>query len=582
MIRRVEYQVSVDGADAAESGFDGVARAEDRAADSAKRLDSAISGASSAAKGAAASVPRLGDALERVTGPTGKALQVFNDVGDAFRLLTAGLAGGALFGGLQDIAEAMGTLADKAGLTAMRVDALARSGGTLSADLVARKLEVSNLADAMERYAKSLGVASAAQLTFREQQAALRDIASGRVKTLEGEQKAAEKAEEAIVRARAELQKLADRPDLLVGEITRAGGEAQYKAILERRVADAQAAADAADRAQRGLLGREGANPWVEGVKEFGRSLVTRTKLAVDETAWGLRNQFATYQALLSERYRAATAVDAARSARAPGGARGDGRAAAEPTVTDDEVYSLIYGGREGPRGYGISANMGLMSESNMPGPRSTQVEEGLQAMRESALQTRDAFAEMRGGFSDMWSGMIESSANAAGIVSQTVSTLTGAVGGMMTNMIISGEAGAKGIAKAAGNALAGISAQAYGYAVLLTALAGAAALSGPVLGWVSPGLASAAGIMAAAGTGLAVTARMLGADKLGASSSARSAASGGGGGGYGAATATNPYGGQGQQGTTVQVFIDSEQVAHSVRTRERRMALAGGIMGGA
>lgn len=262
--------------------------------------------------------------------------------------------------------------------------------------------------------------------------------------------------------------------------------------------------------------------------------------------------------------------------------ARASARDREAPAVTDDEVYSLIYGGRGGFPGYGMPASMGPTGESNIAGPRSVQVEEGLRAMRESAEQTRDAFRELGGGFSDMWTGMVESATNAAGMVSQAVGTLTTAVGGMMTNMIISGEAGAKGLAKAAGNALAGISAQAYGYSVLLAALAAAAALSGPILGWQAGGLASAAGVMAAAGTGLAVTARLLGADKLGASSSARSAASGGGGGGYGAATATNPYGGQGQQGTTVQVFIDSEQVAHSVRTRERRMALAGGIMGGA
>ncbi len=267
----------------------------------------------------------------------------------------------------------------------------------------------------------------------------------------------------------------------------------------------------------------------------------------------------------------------ASRTAEAAKTARAEPK---EREVSDDEVYSLIYGGRAGPKYVQPTPSM-EPNLSNIPGGASVQVAEGMRQIQTEAVKTRDIMAEMWAGTKDAFGGMAESAMNVGGIVVQALSTMTGAVGSMMTNIIISGEAGAKGVAKAAGNALAGISAQAFGYSVLLGALAAAAQLTGPILGFAAPGLASAAGVMAAAGGGLAVTARLLGADKLGGGAAGRGGA-GASPGGYGAATATNPYGGPGQQGTTVQVYIDGEQVTRAVRVREQRMALSGGIMGGA
>jgi hypothetical protein len=267
----------------------------------------------------------------------------------------------------------------------------------------------------------------------------------------------------------------------------------------------------------------------------------------------------------------------ASRTAEAAKAARAEPK---EREVSDDEVYSLIYGGRAGPKYVQPTPSM-EPNLSNIPGVASVQVAEGLRQMQTEAAKTRDIMSEMWTGTKDAFGGMAESAMNVGGIVVQALSTMTGAVGSMMTNIIISGEAGAKGVAKAAGNALAGISAQAFGYSVLLGALAAAAQLTGPILGFAAPGLASAAGVMAAAGGGLAVTARLLGADKLGGGAAGRGGA-GTSPGGYGAATATNPYGGPGQQRTTVQVYIDGEQVTRAVRVREQRMALSGGIMGGA
>jgi hypothetical protein len=96
-IMRQEVRIDVDGAAKAEKELKGVSAANDRIASSAKAAS--VGGLKS-----------LEGALEHVTAPAGKALRVLNDVGDVFRLLGAGLAGGALFGGLQDIAESLNVM----------------------------------------------------------------------------------------------------------------------------------------------------------------------------------------------------------------------------------------------------------------------------------------------------------------------------------------------------------------------------------------------------------------------------------------------------------------------------------------
>ncbi len=190
-----------------------------------------------------------------------------------------------------------------------------------------------------------------------------------------------------------------------------------------------------------------------------------------------------------------------------------------------------------------------------------------------------DAMAQMGDSFTGTFDRMATGATDAAGIMVQAIGTITTALGSMMTNLIISGDAGAKGLKKMAGNALAGVSAQAFGFAVFLEAAALAAALSGPILGWSAPGLATAGAVMAGAGAALGVTARMLGADQIGA---AKGGAKGGGGGGAPASAAgTNPFGGTGNQQTQVVVYIGSEVVTRGVQTETRRTALRGGITEG-
>ena len=582
MIRRVEYEVTVDGATATAKGFDAVADAEDRATKSAQALSAGLDRVETAQASVASSAPRIGASFDSVRDNVGKTLTVFNDLGDVFRLFAAGLAGGALFGGLQDIAEVVSLLGDRMGLTAMRVDALASAHRTLSAELVARKFEVESLGNALDQYAKSLGLASAAQLTFRERQEALRQTAAGNITTMEIQDRAAEKANEALVTARQRLDEYLRDRTRFIGEITRAGGEREFEAALRGRITSLESELAGINRRQLGLLGRPGADPFMEAAKAYGQGLVSRMKAGVQAVSASLSEQYQRFSQVWSDVQ--------GRASGATGGAGGGARPA--PSLAD--VVGGIAGAPSPRRSMESEALAGIDRELSAGAVAVEQTDvvlvglqqhammagHAMQTVQDEAAKTRDIMAEMWTGTSDAFAGMAESAMNVGGIVVQALSTMTGAVGSMMTNIIISGEAGAKGVAKAAGNALAGISAQAFGYSVLLGALAAAATLAGPILGLQAGGFAAAAGVMAAAGGGLAVTARLLGADKLGGGRGA-GAAGGVSPGGYGAATATNPYGNRGQQGTTVQVYIDGEQVTRAVRVREQRMALSGGIMGG-
>ena len=101
-----------------------------------------------------------------------------------------------------------------------------------------------------------------------------------------------------------------------------------------------------------------------------------------------------------------------------------------------------------------------------------------MQGLQTEAVATANAMDMLAGSFDGAFGRMVDSATGAGGLLMQALSVITGAVGSMMTNIIISGNAGSKGVAKAAGNALAGLSAQAFGYGVLLEGLALAAALA--------------------------------------------------------------------------------------------------------
>lgn len=203
-----------------------------------------------------------------------------------------------------------------------------------------------------------------------------------------------------------------------------------------------------------------------------------------------------------------------------------------------------------------------------------------MQGVQSEAATTANAMDMLAGSFDGAFARMVGSATDAGGMLTQALSVITGAVGSMMTNLIISGNAGSKGVAKAAGNALAGISAQAFGYGVLLEGLA-AASLLVPILGFSAPSLAAAGAVMFGVGAALGVTARALGADKLGAGGkSSAGASAGGGGGGGSAAVGTGGGGGRGEAPVYVSVQIGEEPVAAIMRRSNEREARRGGMNG--
>lgn len=163
-------------------------------------------------------------------------------------------------------------------------------------------------------------------------------------------------------------------------------------------------------------------------------------------------------------------------------------------------------------------------------------------------------------------------------MVTDSVGQLTGQLGIAMTNMFLAGESSQKSAKRIAGEMTAGLSAQAFSYAVLFGAMAVAFALMPPPFDVYAVPAGIGAGVMAGAGAALAVTARALGAEpvggaaKKGSSSAGKSSGSG--------TSLSSPY--KPDVGETkVTVIIGGEVVTRGVKTETRRQNLRGGITEG-
>ena len=150
------------------------------------------------------------------------------------------------------------------------------------------------------------------------------------------------------------------------------------------------------------------------------------------------------------------------------------------------------------------------------------------------------------------------------------------AAGQALATLVIDGDKAGVSFAKLAGQVAAGLSAQAFGYAVFLGALGVAAALTGPVLGYTAPGLFQAAGVMAGTGLLLAGTARALGASTVGSSSSA--ASSGASGGGAQDRVSSFSAGGGGAAPVNVTVVLGVDEVSNVLVRQSQREARAGSL----
>lgn len=444
------------------TGVKVVAEGADEATAALRRFSAAEEQVGKAGASAGVGFAKLNTVLEGVTSPAGKALQVFNDLGDVFKLTAAGLAGGALFGGLQDIADAY-----------KQIDAAVRelmsgvdlSMGTTGAEALRRHKEAAKeTADAERELTKAIQERYAAQ-----EQGAV-DVTQRMLSAI-----GPGATDEAIRDALSLGTRLTEARQGLtqaLQDAARKGGLGVTDADLAR-VRDYQERVEAAERAVRGMT-QVGA-PVRAGSTSGGAAPTPEPidRRGMEASVLGGLSQNITNVEAEGAAERAAYIADAERQL-------------ADARSAENAYYEMT----------------------------AAHVRE----LRGEAEPLRDAFAELGDSFDGFWGRLISSSLDGAGMVAQAINTMTTALGSMVTNIIISGEAGAKGIAKAAGNALAGLSAQAFGYGIMLELLALAAAIPGvgPILGFGAAGLATAGAAMLAGGATLAVMARGLGADKIG------------------------------------------------------------------
>jgi hypothetical protein len=150
------------------------------------------------------------------------------------------------------------------------------------------------------------------------------------------------------------------------------------------------------------------------------------------------------------------------------------------------------------------------------------------------------------------------------------------AAGQALATLVIDGDKAGVSFKKLAGQVAAGLSAQAFGYAVFLSALGVAAALTGPVLGYTAPGLFQGAAVMAGTGLLLASTARALGASTVSSSGGAASA----GGSASGAQDRVSSFsaGGGGAQPVAVTVVLGVDEVSNVLVRQSQREARSGSL----
>jgi len=151
------------------------------------------------------------------------------------------------------------------------------------------------------------------------------------------------------------------------------------------------------------------------------------------------------------------------------------------------------------------------------------------------------------------------------------------AAGQALASLVIDGDKAAGSFKKLAGQVAAGLSAQAFGYAVFLTALGVAATLAPVALGALNPsGLFAGAAAMAGTGILLGVTARALGASTYGPGQSSQSAS--GSAGGAQDRVSSFSAGGGGAQPMQVTVVLGVDEVSNVLVRQSQRESRAGSL----
>jgi hypothetical protein len=151
------------------------------------------------------------------------------------------------------------------------------------------------------------------------------------------------------------------------------------------------------------------------------------------------------------------------------------------------------------------------------------------------------------------------------------------AAGQALASLVIDGDKAAGSFRKLAGQVAAGLSAQAFGYAVFLTALGVAATLAPVALGALNPGgLFAGAAAMAGTGLLLGVTARALGASTYGPGQSSQSAS--GSAGGAQDRVSSFSAGGGGAAPVNVTVVLGVDEVSNVLVRQSQRESRAGSL----
>lgn len=534
-VGRHSVKIEVSGAEKAAGQLGSVSDAEDKVGESGHKgkvgLDS------------------LQETLKKFTGPAGEALKVLNGIGAGFKIM-AGFAGGALPGALGDIAESFKKIWTEATIALTSMDDLAGQGIRVKESMLTAKLGVDDLSDGIDRYAKKLGVANGEMLTFLERKRGVAAIASGEVKDVNVEEKKTEILFDKIQKMEAQLRREVEAKRL--AELPTSRAMEGWKPM----VSDAQIAKLGEDIAllkmdmlEQDVLVKQMKRPGPTPVEQWLAR--TFSPPVVEETP----TTPTTPRTPRTKRIKPPVEDVPIKTVDIAPVSIADARRAIA------SVYDSVVSSIDGP--------IGVLGES---------LDDLYDKVFEKQRGFFDAQSHMADGFNGTFRGMAAEASNASEIMVAAIGTITGSIGSMMTNLLVAGDANSKNIKKMAGNALAGISAQAFGYAVLLEAFA-VAAYFAPGLNWSAPGLAIAGGIMAAAGTALAVSARALGADKIGGKSSSGNSSSGSGaksgGGGEGRLSPAPPHQSQPQN---ITVLIGGEEV-HAVVVRENDRVIHSGSM---
>ena len=644
-VTRHSVYLEVEGAKKAEQDLKAVDSADQKvvksmgevatATNKADKAMSSVSGGKKAAK-----------EFEGVSDAVGKTLRKLNDVGDVFKVVGLAVGGGALFGGLQDIKDALMGVADNFGITRAAVLAFHSSTGTMTEGMAMAAAGIDNLKEHLDIYVASIGKASQEELTWSEKQQALVNIAKGRILTRAQLEQQAGTASTwggvaafvadlqgtlgidnaktlATVRAARIIQTAAEdriTQDAVALVTKRVSAENEKKTTafysnlydflskgkgakgggarlappvsLYDLVKDAGAPSGGSQMQDSvlGLLDQNLASSRAEGEMMDDLLAGLPSEGGSDSERRQIRFNYLLQQLVATSMANAKAKASGTRGDMALAGF--DARQAERALQKEARGLSQWAGAQEASDIIGELQGAGAVSpqqgrallDESVKAIKSGDIDavmSSLEGLQDRLVSLREANADTWGNMAfsmkSAFSGMAEQATNVGALMAQTVGVVTNAVGSMMTNLIVSGEAGWNGIKKQAGNALAGLSAQAFGYAVFLETLALAALLSGPILGYAAPGLAAGGAAMAGAGVVLAIGARALGADQLGAGSKAGA----GGGGNKNAGTTFGslaPRGDVNSQPLNVTVILSDEGMYDGMVRVDQRRSVSGSM----